>query len=289
MRQVNAQDDGSFIDLSFEYLPDGTRRDAGQAMGLVMGDTHVRFADPAVIEATFGPGGIVPTLDPQTLVWHDLFDNYAGNPHHKNNPFIEIAKRSIGYHDVRREVHDTVDFLRKHSKGRRSIVVWSNHDHFFDRWIKDTDWRRDPDNAVFYLETARIMAESAKMSKHGAEYTDPFMHWVGRLKQAPDNIRTLLPNESFLLGPNECGFHGHIGPHGVPGTVKNLSQLGVRVISGHGHAPAIEGGHYRTGTSTYLQLEYNHGPSAWLNTHCVVYANGKRSLINIIGGKWRFD
>lgn len=37
-----------------------------------------------------------------------------------------------------------------------------------------------------------------------------------------------------------------------------------------------------------LVLEYNRGsPSGWMNTHCVIYLNGKRALINIIDGRWR--
>jgi hypothetical protein len=38
---------------------------------------------------------------------------------------------------------------------------------------------------------------------------------------------------------------------------------------------------------TALKAEYTSGPSGWLNTHCVIYPNGKRSLLNIIKGKWR--
>jgi len=35
-------------------------------------------------------------------------------------------------------------------------------------------------------------------------------------------------------------------------------------------------------------LEYTVGsPSGWLNTHGVIYASGKRSLLNIIGNDWR--
>ena len=40
------------------------------------------------------------------------------------------------------------------------------------------------------------------------------------------------------------------------------------------------------GTNSLLRLDYNSGPSSWLHTDCIVYANGKRSLINFIEGKW---
>lgn len=287
MRQINATNDGSFIDLEYEYLPTGKRRKAKRPLALVMGDTHCRFIDPQVAKATFAYDGIVETLDPEYLVWHDLLDAYARNPHHQNNPFIEIAKRQANMHLMEAEVREAVAFVEECTKKRKSIIVPSNHDDFFRRWILNTDWRKDPDNAGFYLETALRMVKSAKMEDHGAAYDDPFVFWFNKLKKN-DDIQCLNMDESFMLGPIEVGYHGNLGPHGVRGTVRNLSRLGVRVVTGHGHSPAIEEGHYRTGTSTYLRLEYNQGPSAWLNTHCVVYANGKRSLINIIDGEWRY-
>lgn len=289
MRQVNALQDGSFIDLNYEYLPTGRSRKAEPALGLIMGDTHQRFTDPNVLSATFGKGGIAEVLSPKVLVWHDLLDGYSANPHHQGNPFIEIAKRKANMHIVEDEVKETVAFLQKYSKGRESVVVASNHDAFFRRWIMNTDWRRDSDNASFYLETAKLMVDSAHMEPWGASYIDPFTYWVNKLKTAKDNITCLKPDAKFMVGPYACGSHGDRGPHGTRGTIKNLSRLGVRVISGHGHAPGLEEGHTRVGTSTYLHLEYTGGPSAWLNTHAVVYANGKRSLINIINGKWRFE
>jgi hypothetical protein len=59
------------------------------------------------------------------------------------------------------------------------------------------------------------------------------------------------------------------------------------VVIGHSHQPGIDEGAYQVGTSTGLRLEYNQGPSAWLNAHCVVYASGKRSLLFVIDGEWR--
>ena len=286
MRQINALRDGSFIDVDTEYFSDGTWRPAPPALGLVMGDTHVRFVDPAVIAATFGPDGIADTFNVQTLVWHDLFDGYAVNPHHKDDPFIRLAKMRAGYGDVRGEVLDTIEFLRLWSKGRQSVVVDSNHDDFLNRWMRRHDWRTDPGNADFYLETAKLMADGARMTEIGASAPDPFTLWVQKVLGDESNIRVLAKDESFMLGDIECGFHGDAGPNGSKGTVLNLSQLGVRVMSGHGHAPGIEGGHTRVGTSTHLQAEYTHGPSSWLNTHGVIYGNSKRTLVNIINGRW---
>jgi hypothetical protein len=285
LRQINAMDDGSFIDLDTEYLPNGTVRPAPPALGLVMGDTHVRFVDPKVVKATFGPGGIVDRLNPQVLVWHDVLDGFAVNPHERHDPFAAVARHRYGSADFAREVAEAVRFIREKSAGRRAYVVASNHNDFFRRWLVDSDWRKDPTNAVFYLKTAAALAERAEVAEGGASYPDPFALWLESQLDERDDIRCLKPDESCLIGGIECGFHGHRGPDGARGSVNNLSKIGVRVISGHSHSPAIEGGHYRVGTSTYLKLSYTQGPSSWLNTHAVIYANGKRTLINIIDGK----
>lgn len=285
LRQINAdRKTGAFTDLNLTFSPEGVSK-APPALGLVMGDTHAKFTDPSVDAATFGPGGIVETLDAQTLVFHDLFDGYSINHHHAGNPFIAQAKYRAKMGNVREEVEHAVEFVKQRAAGRKAVIVASNHDDFLSRWVIGTDWRTTPGNAAFYLETAQAMLESTKMTPHGAEYADPFAHWVNKLK-GKAAIRCLELDESFKLGGNECSAHGHHGPNGAKGTVKNFSRLGAKMITGHGHSPGIEDGHYRVGTSTPLRLEYTNGPSSWLNTHCVVYASGKRSLITIVEGEW---
>ncbi len=287
LRQINAdRADGSFIDLDKHYSAAGVT-DAPPALGLVLGDTHVRVADPEVDAATFGPGGIVETLDPKTLVFHDLVDGETVNPHEVDDPFAKAAKSKAKRLDVREELQEVVEFVNERAGKRSVVIVDSNHHDFLSRWVKSTNWKHDPKNAAFYLESALFMLKSARMVDGGATYDDPFPYWMKKLG-AKGNIRYLEPDESFKLADNECGMHGHAGPGGARGSVKNLSRLGAKVISGHGHSPAIEEGHYRSGTSSFRRLSYQRGPNASLNTHVVVYANGKRSLITIVDrGAWR--
>lgn len=286
LRQLNAnREDGSFIDLDKLYTSDGVQK-APPALALVCGDTHVAFTDKGVDRATFGPGGIVETLQPADVVFHDLFDGYSVNPHHAGNPFIAQAKFQAHLGDVRAEIEKTIKFASERVKGRRGVIVASNHDNFLSRWIVNTDWRGNPGNARFYLETALAMLDSVKRGPGGAEYEDPFRYWVEKLKgDAP--LKALAVDESHMIGGNECGLHGDRGPNGARGTLKNMARLGTKVVSAHEHAPGIEEGNYKVGTSTPRKLEYTGGPSSWLNTHCVIYANGKRALISIFDEAWR--
>ena len=287
LHHINATRDGTFIFRRKMYHPDGTVTDAPRDKAMIFGDAHYRFADPKVVEATFGEGGLVEEHDPDVLIWHDLLDCYFGNPHHKDNPFIAKAKHSAGFHIAENEVRETVAWLEKLTGDRLSYVVPSNHDDMFARWVIREDWKKiDPDNMEFYLETALQMAKSAKMSEVGAEYLDPFCYWVTKFTGDHPRIVPMHVNEPLKIGDIECGYHGDKGPNGARGTIKNLSKIGVKVISGHGHSPAIQDGHYRVGTMTALKAEYVNGPNNWLNAHASIDALGKRHMHFCIDGKF---
>jgi hypothetical protein len=275
----------SATDLNTRYLANGYGL-APRPLAIDMGDTHVDSICPRVEHATFGPGGMVETLKPQHLIYNDLLDSYSCNPHHMGNPFNAVAKRARGADDVKMEVGRAIAFVRKRTPADcLSIIVPSNHNDFLRRWIVTNDWRRDPVNAAFYLETALAMVNDTRLTEKGTEYPDPFTHWF-RLAEVP-NARCLDLDESFMLGGVELGMHGDIGPNGARGSIKNLRRIGVKSIIGHSHSPGIDEGCYQTGTSTRLRLEYNHGASSWLNAHCILHADGKRQIIVVVDGNWR--
>lgn len=282
LRQLGySPENHGFIDLDRAYYADRVEA-APPYKAIAFGDAHARFADHAVVQATFGPRGLVERLNPEVLVFHDLLDAYAVNPHHAGNPFISIAKMQSGFEDIRAEVRYTIDWLKEMAKGRKSVVVASNHDDMLKRWIIREDWRRDPVNAEFYLETALHMVRSVKMTAQGAAVLDPFQFWLDRAG---------LPNVmcaagSFVIAGIEMGLHGDQGPNGARGTVRNLSRIGTRVMSGHGHSPAIEEGHWRLGTMTPLNLEYTGPVGSWLNTHGSIDGFNKRHLHTCIGGSF---
>jgi hypothetical protein len=302
MRQINALCDGSFIDLNREYLPDGRIEEAAPALALSMGDWHSGFTDGGVIEATFGltdstGHDMCAVLRPKQLLWDDLLDQYSRNHHHIDNPFISIAKHKDKYYDrgnladeVEAACNEVVFYteLASEQAGHKvkSVIKSSNHDEALTRYIKERNWKNDPENAEFYLETALEMARRTKMGESGAQYPDAFHVWAERL--CPD--ATLLGRRgSYMIGDIECIYHGDVGPNGARGSIMNFSKIGCKTVIGHSHTPGIVDGCYQVGTSTRLDLEYARGPSSWSNTHCVIYANGKRALLTIIDGKWRHE
>lgn len=301
MRQINATRDGSFIDVDTEYLPDGTHRPAGRALALSMGDWHSGMTDPDVIEATFGlnsdkPTSICEVLKPKQIFWDDVLDQYARNHHHKDNPFIARAKQKAPDYDrdcLYNEVQACCWELKHYTNEARiaaggpvkSVVKISNHDEALTRYIIERNWKNDPANMEFYLETALKMVQATEMDKTGARYPDAFHVWA-KAECSGDPIVFLGRRDPYMVGDINCQFHGDIGPNGARGSIVNFAKIGVKTIIAHSHTPGIVDGCYQVGTSTYLDLEYAQGPSSWSNTHCAVYANGKRALITIINGEW---
>lgn len=277
----------SVIDLDRRYFAGKVER-APPALALAMGDTHVKFIDPAVEKATFGEGGLVDICRPNHLIFHDLLDAYSCNPHHVGNPFIAYAKRMANADNVKQEVDEAIEFVRQRTtKVRKSIIVGSNHDDMLTRWVMSNDWRKDPVNASFYLETALAMVGATELGKTGTEYPAAFPYWFERAKIP--NARCLRSDESFVIGRDEFGFHFDRGPNGARGSIKNMRRLGVRTIGGHAHSPGEDEDALQLGTSTRLTAEYVRGPSSWLNAHATLNADENRQLIVIVDGEYRLS
>lgn len=287
MRQINAVRDGSFMDLALEYRGDAAQLAEGD-YGLVPGDLHVRFIDPQVVEGTFGRRGITATLKPKYVVWNDVFDCNAANHHDRDKVFVKAAKYKAGMHNLERELDETAGFVDANTRpGQVNVFVPSNHpNEHLERWMNETDPRKDPENCVFWARTFEVMYQSAKMGTGGATYLDPFNYWMGLKLKTASQAKLLNSDEGFQINGIEVGFHGHQGLNGARGTRAQYGKIGVKTVIGHSHSPGIKDGCYQTGTSSVLRLAYNHGPSSWLHTHCIIYPNGKRTLINVIDGKW---
>lgn len=259
---------------------------APRPLALAMGDTHVDFVDPKVVLATFGPGGIVPMLKPQHLIWADLLDGYSCNPHHDKDPMIAYAKRLSGKDRIREEVNRAIDFVRKHTPpDTLSIIQASNHNDFLTRYVKATPWQEDPTNALFLSETSTEMLRGCKMGLGGTEYPDAFGLWF-RKAQVP-NSRVLALDEQFVLAGVVLHMHGDKGPNGSRGSIRSLRRVSSKSIIEHSHTLGVEEGCYQAATSTRLRLEYNHGASSWCNAHIVLHADGKRQWVIIVDGHWR--
>ena len=288
LRQINAKKDGSFIEWGREYLPNGRSRTAPRAQVLHTGDTHVDSICPVVERATYGPDGIVEQLDPEWLVFNDLLDGETINPHSAGNWMCAIEKILKGRTDARGEVERACAFVERVTPaGSKALIVPSNHNDFLTRWLVNTDPRTNPANLEFWCDSAKMARHLIETKKAQAERIEIFAYWAERLLPKDGRFKVLRRDDSHMIGGVEQGLHGDCGPNGARGSLRNLSRIGVKANIDHSHTPGILDGTYQSGTSTPRHAGYTKGPSSWLNTHTVQYANGKRTLVTLIEGEFR--
>tara|TARA_R110000823_G_scaffold283122_1_gene401309 strand:- start:6009 stop:7676 length:1668 start_codon:yes stop_codon:yes gene_type:complete len=287
MRQIAADDDGSFIDLDYLYTPAGKGK-APRAAGLTLGDLHTEFIDEECEKITFiDRNSIIKTLKPEKVVMHDWYDGYSGSHHHYGKVFINYAKHHSGRNNVQEEILRTFDRTKTWlCDDTEFIVVGSNHNEHLLTWLERGEPKLDPENALFYHAMMAKVLSGVVMGETAAKIPNP-LEILAREHLELDGMRFLRRKDSLMIAGVENSFHGDKGVNGARGSINSFRDIGVKSNTGHGHSPAIEGGHYRAGTNSRLDLEYAEGLSSWFHTDIVTYANGKRTLLHKIDGSWR--
>lgn len=294
IRHIHGDDiTGNFYDLDKLYTENEVTS-GHRIAALVTGDTHAEFMDDKVKAATYtDTDSIAQFLQPEVIVRHDVEDFYARNHHHRGNDLIAFGKHHFGRDNVEDSLQVTADFIDETTYPQSvNIIVKSNHDEALDRWLREADPKYDPENAILYHYLKLHQLENVKMTETGFKSIDPFEFWCRNPKNGKglkSRLQTvfLKRDESFSVAGVELGFHGDRGPNGARGSIKNFAKIGPKTIIGHSHSPGIYEGCYQVGVSARLDLEYASGPSSWLHTHCLVYPDGTRTLINVVNGKWR--
>lgn len=289
-RQLNVSDDGRLIDLDTEFLKNDTVKRV-RAVGVHFGDIHVAQLEDDMRHATWGPGGMVDTLDPEYQFAHDILDFESAGHHNLKDPFKMFELHARGRDSVSGELDGVLEFL-KNDMARpkcKVVIVQSNHDRHFERWLRDTSWKTDPRNALLHSRATTAYLEAINAG-------EPFnaLRWAisVRDQKLADAITWADPDEGFVIlkgrGDIQMGLHGDLGPNGSRGTMRNLARLGQRMCIGHSHQCGIFHGVYMAGVKAKLNMSYAMGsPSSWTQSDIVVLANGKRQIVTWWNGRYR--
>jgi hypothetical protein len=291
IRQITANDKGHFYDLDVHYTQN-TSTSGKRALALVAGDIHAEVVSVDVVEALFtGDNSVAARLQPQHFVFHDLIDGSARSHHNIRDALGRYRKHLYNdNNNVEESMQIVANFIESVSRpNTQNHIVKSNHDEHIDRWLREADPAVDPENAKFYhylkYHQYRSVYENTHFDaiKFWCENPDEF---DGMDPDVFERTHFLTRNENFEIGGIELSLHGDVGPNGSRGSLKSLARMGQKLIIGHSHTPGISNGSYQVGTTSKLRLDYNKGPSSWLNTAAIVYPDGNVTLINVINGKW---
>lgn len=286
VRQLHAEKEtGHFYDLDSLYMPDSVISN-NEVAAINYGDIHSAKLDKDVAELSWdSENSILDTLRPRYQFVHDVFDAQARNHHNSNDPHFLFDMYVNGTESIAEEVYLTGYTIKQMKRDfSKVVIVESNHDLALEKYLKEQDYRKDPVNAVFFLEL--------QLAKYKAiQSYQPFKTFKYALDQVSENIWTddvifLDVDSSFIVEGIECGSHGHLGNNGSRGSINTYKLQGSRINIGHTHTPSIDDGVYCAGVSGKLNMGYNKGGTSWVHAHIITYPNGKRTIIDIKNNKW---
>lgn len=288
-RQINAEDaSGSFYDLDV-MVADGKVTEGHRPEAVNWGDIHCAALSDIIIDGVWGEGGMVDALRPHLQAFHDSLDFRARSHHELGNWVRMLERHRDGRGSVEQEMLEVAEFLKTaHRDYAISLVVNSNHDRHFDRWLNEASWKTDPENAPFYLRAAAARAEAV------LNHDDTFntLEWAARRYGCPEAVRFLKEDESYRVcehaGGIELGLHGDRGANGARGTEAGLKKLPFKANIGDKHRAGIFQGLYVAGVMPDEDaFAYAKGPGAWSRSIILTHSNGKRQIVTMRGTRWR--
>jgi len=279
VRQLNALDDGSFYDLDVLFAPKGIK--TGQrALSLTTGDEHELW-NIVKKETYTNKDSIVKTLRPEYIVRHDILDCYALSHHHEKDPMIQFQKHHNGLNNIRAELDRVVRFINETTpKESKTLIVPSNHHDHLLKALNRLSPNTDHANAIFIAE---MQADMRKAALSGGKYDPFYLYLAPRLTCKHEFLDR---NKPYMVGGVDMSQHGDIGTNGSKGAARGLAKTTLKMTIGHSHGGRIMQGVFQAGSSTG-RLEYESGLSDHAPCHVLQYQGGKRTLIDIINGRWK--
>lgn len=270
-RPVKVNRDGTFTDV-FYHVKDQEVSLIEKSLGYIYGDIHHREINKGKMLMS---NTLAKFLNPEKIVFHDLFDGATVNPHESDDLFIRKLKIRNGLNLIDEEVEDALDFLDeiKNTLKGEIFVVQSNHDDFLDRHINKFNWKNDLHNSEAYLKYA-VIQQSVDLTKHG--------NILGYLiyDKFGGEIKYLKNCDPLRISNYQCGHHGDYGVNGARGNITSFKKLNTKMIHGHGHSPTMLDGVTMVGVSCNLWQYYNsNGMSSWAYADSIIHESGNNQLI----------
>jgi hypothetical protein len=279
-RQIQAEKSGNFCDLGKYYQKDKISEMPPDCF--VIGDLHCGSIDPKALNNWFEISKVTKC---DKWICHDIFDGYSINHHEIEKRSLQAQKAEKGELSLSDELRKTANILKTIAKKGidEIVIVKSNHDEFLDRWLEDGKYTKDAHNLYTAIQLAKAQIEGSDPLKYGIET-------IGKLDDTvKSKIIWLNRDQDYSIANIQLGNHGDLGANGAKASLRTLENAYGNCVVGHQHTPKILRGVWVVGTSSYLKLRYNRGPSGWIQSSCLVYPNGSRQMINSINGEWTID
>lgn len=268
-----------FYDLNKIYTSKDCDNVVNHVAAFQPGDIHAEKVEQRNIAKV---RQLILTLKPKALLIHDLCDFSSRNHHNIKDPAF-IHRQHVNNNTVKgdlKAVSSVLDSLINVTTEDCDIhVIESNHDLAINTYLKNSDFKLDPVNAVTYLTCMLALYKHQEKTGNGNFNMLKFAYkHIGRGKFT-EKINFHETDESVMISGVEMGNHGHNGVNGSRGSPIQFRALGVAMNTGHTHTPGITGKVYTAGVTASLEMGYNLGASSWAIAHIVTYVNGQRQIL----------
>lgn len=275
-RQLTAQKNGPFVDLGIKYS--GKETEPSVLEALVLGDWHTGDTNGDVRKKTFE---MIQEYKPRRIILHDYFNGHSVNHHEKSKLGSRARAAREGRLSLEEELRmnskELYAFAAVAGENAEIVLVASNHNEFLDRYLQEGRFLVEHHNAAL----------GAKLFAAVVEKKNPLQVGLEMCGGVPKNVKFLERDQDYKVRGWQLGAHGDQGANGARGGIRGIENAYGKSITGHSHTPEILRDTYIVGTSTDLRLDYTSGPSSWMNTHAMLWDNGRVQLIHIINGNWR--
>lgn len=274
LRQVQSDNDGSFVSIGKRYFPDG-RVEAERAEAFIMGDLHAGMHCEKTLKAWYQ---VFKEVQPKRIALHDIFDGLSISHHLSNKP-IERMNRPENMASLQVELattHAVLQEIKKNAPQDANLyIIPANHNEHLDRYLDEYRYIEDDLNVKIAHELQTLRMQGVKnVLKYAIDRDSDFV-WLDR-------------NSDFLVEGFNLNVHGDIGPNGSRGGPASLELAYGKAIAGHSHTPGIRHKMVHVGTTSKLKLGYNKGPSSWLNASSNLYKGGLFEIIISVEGNWKY-
>ena len=280
-RQIIADTSGTFYDIDRRVDGKTGKISKSNPDAIVFGDIHTAQINPAVHLTNLE---MMRDLKPRAVVLHDIYDGSSISHHNVNQLMQRTMKADLRGLNLSDELYQVGALLHEYYNelGSKSeiVVVKSNHDEVLDRYLEEGRFINDPENFRLAANLAIAKLDGEDTLQAGIE---------GVYGSFGKYVRFLGRDEDYKVRGIQLGAHGDLGGNGSRGGKRQQQNNYGPSITAHTHTPHILNDAWCVGTSTNLKMDYNRGPSSWMNTHALVHPNGKRQLINVIDSRYRFN
>jgi hypothetical protein len=116
---------------------------------------------------------------------------------------------------------------------------------------------------------------------------DPVEFGIKMMGKLPKNVKFLKRTDDYKVRGYQLGAHGDKGVGFGYGSVKSKEDDYGQSISGHVHKAQSMRRTFTVGTMLPLDMYYMRGsPSAWTNSHAVIYNNGAVQHLILDNGEY---